>query len=187
MERIKLTPEEEVCYDQIASFNIHSNTFQNSDYHQTMLHCSKLTKSILKRKAIPKHRLDYFYDASYNQGHSNKSKFEEFKRNAGTPEEVYSHQDFLKYLSYFLHGSQLSNEFKLPFQKIRDSTYDSDLSEESRAFLRSYFKREYKQTSSDKKIFAEEVFKFCLDIGLELHNASNVRFRIMDFQINRSR
>ena len=179
MQRIVLTPEEYSNYNLIPSFDESELDFDLHDYNLVMSACKRLTESLLARNAIPENRIEYFTNPAYRFGHGNKSRYYYFQQNLGEGQSVIEHQSFIKYLDYFIHGSKLTQELKNQLDRIRDNNYDSDVYEEARLTLRSFYKS-YIQKGK-KSDFAEEVFKHCLDIGMSLHNAGNVRSVVMSF------
>lgn len=178
MERVELTPREAEYADQIASYDVGSFEFNECDYGRTMKACKKLTESLLKRDVIPQHRIKYFTNAEYNLGRGNKSRkyyFEEILNGKG---DILEHQDFLKYLDYFINGSKLTQEFKEKLQKVKDEcAYDSDFPDESYTIIRAHFRKN--TDNIQKKDFANEVFKLCLDMGLSLYVSSRVQEKLM--------
>ena len=65
-----------------------------------------LMELLRKRKAIPKHRLQWFTDPECNIGGHGKSYLEAFERNMQGG-DVRMHGGFLKHLHYFIYGPDL--------------------------------------------------------------------------------
>lgn len=185
MKRVELTIQEAQYASQIASYDISSVEFKESNHRLTMRACRSLTESLLERGGVPRHRVEYFINPEYNLGRGNKSRkyyFEEGLRGGG---DIFDHQDFLKYLDYFINGSKLSSDFKEKIQEVQDKcSYDSDFPDESYRMIKYHFDQNVE--NMHKKDFANEVFKLCLDMGFSLYISSRVQDKVMKMP-NRNR
>jgi len=76
-----------------------------------------LSLSLLKRKAIPQIRVDYFVRPELNFG-SGKSRKQVFEDNGTAGENIYRHPHFLAYLWYFINGPKLPQSTIDGFIKI---------------------------------------------------------------------
>lgn len=178
MERVKLNTQESLFADQIVSYDIHSAEFKECDHVVTMQACKYLTESLLDGGAISQHRIEYFINPEYFLGRGNKARKDYFEERLGSGSNVLEHQDFLKYLDYFINGSKLSEGFKRNLERLKkDCSYDSDFPKESQNLIRSQFKNNIEGLS--KADFADEVFNICLDLGLSLYISSRVQANTM--------
>ncbi|WP_421871936.1 hypothetical protein [Nitratireductor rhodophyticola] len=138
-----------------------------------------LTKSLLTRKAVPDARLRYFTDPDYRTGRMKGSRFDIFKRNGNDFEETIRHNHFLKYLRYFVYGSELPEPFLSEFgEAVADcgdyiSSGDAyDLSRKARAM--------YRRSGLEREWAADEFFKLAIDLGMSASHAMTIRKAIID-------
>lgn len=136
----------------------------------------RLTESLLRRKAIPTVRLDFFAKPKMNVGGHGKSRAEVFERNGTHGKEAFRHPHFAQYLRYFIFGPDLPEVTIAGFQKIVDDGLGTSgmVLEQLAAFVRS----EIRQKRLDRRQAAEEFFKLAHEIGRP-DLAENVRSAAM--------
>jgi hypothetical protein len=133
---------------------------------------AKLIKLLLKRNAIPQHRLDYFTDPEYNIG-TKMSRQAVFERNGTRGDEILEHPHFLKYLRYFIYGANLPTPTVEGFCRIVRA--DRGTSGEVLSQLHSFARREIRDRKLPRGEAAEEFYKLALDCGLDVDRAKGVR------------
>lgn len=163
MSKIKLTEEEKVLYDSAQNCNIHNSYVEN----QTALKSSRLlTKLLLERIAIPENRLKYFTDRAYQFGRVKRSRKEIFESNGTKGESIFEHPHFLKYLTFFIEGANVSQDIYEFAKTIKETNQFQD---EAISEIFEYIKqRNYvpKELKAQNK-FADEIFKLVVDLGFE--------------------
>ena len=169
---INLTPQEKALCDELGSFEI--NLDENYETRISKLEkCFALTESLFQRYAIPERRLLYFFNPEYNLSNPKKSHKNIFESNGTIGAAIYRHPHFLKYLKYFIYGADLPEETKnILHKKYESCTFDDDFVEV--AYL--HLKPLHAQLSAEEKTkFKEEVFKFCIDLGVDLRYSKNLK------------
>src|SRR5260370_25677021 len=71
---------------------------------------SDLMASLIKRNAIPNHRVQYFTNPDYHFGSTKGAYKDVFERNGTKGREIFEHPHFLKFLRYFLFGASLPED-----------------------------------------------------------------------------
>ncbi|TGP88919.1 MULTISPECIES: hypothetical protein [unclassified Mesorhizobium] len=103
--KIELTADEESLAEKLefdpGKVRDHEDWKRNSEL------AAQLAHSILKRKAVPDHRLRYFTDPDYHPGGRNKSRRDNWVANGNSYEDILRHNNFLPYLRYFIHGPNI--------------------------------------------------------------------------------
>lgn len=167
IEKIKLTEEEQVFWDQIS---FESDSYQPSldQIRNSIKPAYELSKSLLIRKAIPLIRGKYFTAPEYNIKGRGKSREKVFELNGTKGEEILKHPHFHKYLQYFILGPALSLEVIQEFDSLVTTSSD----QESFCILARNQVRQYLLDS--KKVF-EEYFKLCLELNLDIDMAKEIR------------
>lgn len=141
--------EQEVHWDDPDSMNLEA--------------MGQLTESLLRRKAVPSVRLDYFTKPEMNIGGHGKSRAEVFEGNGTKGKEIFRHGNFARYLRYFIYGPDLPGDTIQGFQKIIDDdlgTYGMVLDQ-----LTSFVRNEVRRKRLDRHDAAEEFFKLAHEIG----------------------
>lgn len=135
----------------------------------------ELTSSLLNRKAIPEHRIQWFTDREHNIGGHNSSRQEDFERNAnGTDIRLRVH--FLPYLRYFIFGPQLPNAVIVRFGEAARKcgmVTSGDIRP-----LGDLAKRMTREFNLDRDCAAEEFYKLVLEQGMASCEARSIRDRI---------
>ena len=132
-----------------------------------------LLKSLGERGAIPKVRQKYWNDPDYNAGRVKASHRGVFERKGRTGQEIYTHPHFLPYLRYFLFGADLPDVVIAKFEEKvgnPDDVTSSDILP-----INGCARDLARQHQLERAHAAEEFFKLCLDIGLDLGTATSVR------------
>jgi hypothetical protein len=144
----------------------------------------QLVGSMLARKAIPTQRLRYFSDAEFNIGGRGRSRQEQFMRNVRDHEAMLRHGHFLKYLHYFIYGPRLDASVIRSFsQAVAEcgSITSGDigpLAATARQLVRTH--------RLNAKEAAEEFFKLCLDLGMEVYDAASIRTAVLQVRVRRN-
>lgn len=137
---------------------------------------SQLTNSLIDRDAIPLERIKYFTEPEYNLSEPRKSRRDAFMQRSGDFETMIRHQDFLKYLHYFIHGAKLPLQLLTSFSNtVKDcglitSGDIATLSSSAKQLVRSY--------KLEPRLCADEFFKLCLDLDLSYFDAASIRTSI---------
>jgi hypothetical protein len=166
---ILLTPEEQVLLEQIS--------FDHDLSHERLeLSCNAaepLARSLLKRGAIPKVRLQYFTDPEFNVGGRGKSRKDVFERNGTKGDAILGHGNFLKYLKYFIYGPDLSPSTIAGFRKIVDDDFGTSgmVMDQLRKFARA----EMRQVEKGQRYrVPEEFFKLAIESSLNVDEAASI-------------
>ncbi|MGY4157880.1 hypothetical protein ACVINW_003722 [Bradyrhizobium sp. USDA 4461] len=132
-----------------------------------------LMKSLVDRRAIPQHRVDFFTDASYKPGRPRGSRQSLFERNGTRGEEIFEHPHFKPYLRYFLNGCELPSTAISEFEReVGNPEWVSgsdgiDLAKKAIAICRRH--------RIPRHEAAEEFFKLALDMGIRLCQANTIQ------------
>jgi hypothetical protein len=138
-----------------------------------------LIDRLKKRKAIPKHRIQWFTDPECNIGGHGKSYLEAFEYNMQGG-DVRTHPHFLKHLQYFIYGPDLPEAAMESFVadvKARGMITSGEvipISKNAKALA-----RDHGRTSKQD---AEEFFKLALECGLSVSVATMVRKHVMSIR-----
>lgn len=175
MNRIKLETNENALYQIVKGFN-HKSDFNEI---QQILHASEqLTKMLLERQAIPKNRLNYFTKVDYQTGRTKKSRKEIFKMNNKKGKAISGHPNFIKYLEYFIEGTNLATFIKnKAFEIFEGNHYTDDAAEQLFSFLKS--QKIIPNDNFERHKFAEEIFKLVIDLDCDLEDAKRIRSRVI--------
>ena len=123
----------------------------------------QLAESLIRRKAVPKARLDYFIAPEMNVGGHGKSRKEVFEKN-GTPGlEILRHPHFMAYLRYFIYGPDLPETTIRGFCQIVEE--DAGTSGMLLDQVKSYVRKEVRDRGLSPSHAAEEFFKLANEIG----------------------
>lgn len=110
---IELTVQERKLFDEIRF-----NSTRHEELRHSMMPMVALSKSLLKRDAIPKVRLLYFTDPERNHGGRGESRQNVFERNGTSGSEILAHPHFMKYLHYFACGPDLPPAVIAEFKEV---------------------------------------------------------------------
>lgn len=156
--QIELTDEEQEIVGQIELDQMkvrdHEQWKTNSEL------AFNLITSLLKRKAVPDHRLRYFTDPTYNRGDHGKSRKDRFLANSKTIDTMFRHNNFLAYIRYFIYGPNLPASLIASFAETVKGCGDVTsgdtelLRKEARALARRY---------GFNRADAEEFYKMALE------------------------
>lgn len=173
---IDLTPSEsalleELQLDASALPDDHTIVLRNGE-----LACD-LTKSLIARDALPKHRTRYFTDPEFNPGGRGRARIDGFIRNGRHGNEILKHPHFLKYLSYFLYGAVLPKAVIDGFYK---RVQECGLVTSSDVVpLGTFARTQARANRLNGKVAAEEFYKLALDCGLSGGYAASIRDSVM--------
>lgn len=124
-----------------------------------------LMQSLLDRNAIPKVRIKYFTQPEYNLTTSRKSRQQVFEHNGKSGSRIFEDPAFLKYLKYFIYGADLPWELKVDLQAAKTNAYyENEFVDDACSLV----ERHRPSIALEDQVLAEEVFKYTLDIGVEL-------------------
>lgn len=124
-----------------------------------------LMQRLLDRNAIPKIRIKYFTQSEYYLPASRKSRQQVFEHNGKSGSRIFEDPAFLKYLKYFIYGAELPWELKVDLQAAKSNAYYEDEFVEDACSIAKVHRRLF---LGDENLYAEEIFKHALDIGVEL-------------------
>ncbi|MBD2703419.1 tetratricopeptide repeat protein [Spirosoma sp. BT702] len=179
MNKIELTAEEVKWAKALGSFEISLD----EDYELRIAKLNTaalLARSLLNRKAIPETRLNYFTKPEYNLSNTRRSHEAIFESNGTKGEEIFSHPHFLPYLRYFIYGAALPSSLKADLAALKmDHSYDDDFVEYAVPIIKKYCKD---INGGVRNSFAEEVFKVCLDLNLQMAYATQLRNKTMSWR-----
>lgn len=140
----------------------------------------RLTRKLVERGAIPEHRLRYFTDPDYYHGGHGKSRKDVFESNGTSGDDIIRHGSFLKYLRYFVNGAELPHSAMQSFKSAVvdcDSITSGDVSTLSTTACQ--LTRIHGLTPKET---AEEFFKLCLDLGIDMSYASVIRSSVQQLK-----
>lgn len=137
----------------------------------------RLVESLGRRDAIPEPRRRYWADPEYNTGRGTRSRKGVFERNGCKGKDIYRNAGFLPYLRYFLFGADLDEkiikEFEHQVEDLEPIT-SGDINP-----ICACARRLTQEHRLERKTAAEEFFKLCLDMDLDVHTAAAVRDTVM--------
>jgi hypothetical protein len=173
-EKIKLTSEEEILFDQI-NFDPQQTGLGGTFHdvlHKSCAAAKPLALSLLKRNAVPQVRKDYFTDARYSIG-TKMSRMAVFESNGTTGEEIFEHGSFLKYLRYWIFGPVLPKETIEGFCEILNNEIGTSGMELNRRH--KYVRDQTRSHALRKHEAAEEFYKLAIEIGLDQDTSRGIR------------
>ena len=137
----------------------------------------RLVESLHQRNAIPEPRRRYWKDPAYNIGGNGKSRKGVFEGNGCRGTNIYRHPGFLRHLQYFLYGADLNDQIVKEFD---DQIEDLEpLTSGDLEPIRARARRLTREHRLERKSAAEEFFKLCIDLGLDMSTARAVRDTVM--------
>lgn len=161
--KIDLTEAEHLLVDRIT---FDPPTFDHEASARNAVLIPKLMDMLISRKAIPKHREQYFLDPEYNTGRTKGSHKDMFVRNRTTGREIFEHYSFLKFLKYILYGADLPDGAVQEFCSFV-KRYEPIGSDDASDLLR-LAKELANKYSIEPSEASEEFFKLALDCGVAL-------------------
>ena len=170
-QSISLTDEEKEYLAQI-SFYVPYGDLSQECIQSSSSAAEALTRSLLKRQAIPETRLHYFSDAKL-QIRVKKSPMQMYKERGFDFEEIFRHQGFFKFLRYFIYGPDLpSSVIENFWQRVNSEEYisGSDLPE-----LKSIARSAVRQNNLEPRKACEEFYKLALECKLTIDQARYIR------------
>ncbi len=171
-EIITLDPEEQKLFELI-DFEV-SGVRERETLRISCMAAAELTRSLLKRGAIPKIRLQYFTEPELNIGNRKKSVMQVFEANGTKGDAIFTHPHFLKYLKYFIFGPDLPAIVITQFRQVVSD--DMGTSGMILNQLRQFARAETRRLLLEKRREAvEEFFKLALECGLDVSTARSIR------------
>jgi hypothetical protein len=135
----------------------------------------ELTLSLLNRKAVPDHRVQWFTAPEHNIGGHKSSRKENLERNANGG-DVLSHVHFLPYLRYFIFGPQLPS---VVIDRFGDAVRECGMVTSGDIIpLGDPAKRLTRDYRVDKHDAAEEFYKLALEHRMVDYQARSIRDRV---------
>ncbi len=131
---------------------------------------SKLTKLLLKRKAVPGIRVKWFTDAELNPGSHDWSRKEIFERNGTRGDAIFAHPHFISYLWYFIHGARLPAKTIAGYCKILNEEMLTSGGMLTR--LRAFVREQVRAERLGKREAAAEFYKLAIETGQGFDAAS---------------
>lgn len=131
----------------------------------------KLTKSLLKRNAIPEIRLRLFSDPDLAETRSKSSK-QRFESNGLAGDAIFRHPHFVKYLHYFINGPELPAVAIEGFCKILNDDLGTSgmLLDQLCKFVRSCIR----DNDLDRTSAATEFYRLAVELDIE-HDPRTIR------------
>lgn len=168
--KIELTDHEQVLLGELR-FNILG--MGSDEVRRNGEIAAELVHSVIRRGAVPEHRVRYFTDRDYNLGPKKCSRQEVFEGNGRRGDDILKHPNFLPYLRYFLFGAHLSERVIAEFSSaVREcgSVTSSDV-----VPLGAQARHLARQEGLSPERSREEFFKLALDCGIDLGSATSIR------------
>ena len=144
---------------------------------------AQLTNSLLNRKAIPDQRLSYFSDPEFNVGGRGSSRRDSFIKHGHDDDSAMRHGHFLKFLRYFIYGSDLPNPVLQAFAQAVEGC--GSITSGDIAPLGSTARQLARTHRLVPKAAADEFFKLCLDLGLAPSDAASIRSSVLQLKPGR--
>jgi hypothetical protein len=166
--KIKLNSKESKWYAHILTHNR-----ENSEWLPIANQMDQLFKSLFKRNAIPKIRLDIFQDASLAEKRK-KSILQHFQNNGISVQSVAQQPHFLKYLKYFIEGPDLPQNVIKRLCKIADEESWMDAVECNEVILKSV-KACMREFGLNRQQAPSEFFRLANEIGFSLEDSKAIR------------
>lgn len=170
--RIELNSEEEALLARITfDLPYHAPEFFEI-LTESCAAASQLAQLLLERRAVPRIRVEYFTNPSFNIGLS-RSRKRVFEDNGTRGKDILSHGNFLPYLRYFIFGPALPQTIMDDFHRIAQSN-PLDPSDDVE-ILRRLARSTTREMGAERRKTHEEFFKLSLECGLPLHYARLIR------------
>jgi hypothetical protein len=164
--RIELTGHEQALYKKAQNIE--------HDYESGSEAMANLYSILKEKDAIPKERLNWFVNSEWNIG-TKKSRLQIFESNGTSKENITKHPHFLKHFQYFIEGADLPKKLlDYAYAKRTDTLFDDEWCKEV-----LFEVKQNKPIQSDRKKFAEEIFKLCADLNINIEEAKSLRQSIL--------
>jgi hypothetical protein len=168
---IALTADEQELLDKIT-FEVRMST-PHEERLENFDRAGDLTERLLKRDAIPQHRLDWFTEPEYNISGRGSSREQIFRRNAAPDTDIFRHPHFLRYLRYCIFGPDLPARLMSDFQD--EVAACGSITSGDILPLASLARQQVRTHRLDAKRTSEEYFKLALEVGLDAEQARTIR------------
>ena len=132
-----------------------------------------LTKSLIRRHAIPEVRVQWFTSPDYNIGGHGKSRQRIFERNGVRREGIFRDPNFVRYLRYFIYGPDLPVSVVQSFEA--EVARCGRVSPRDVIPLGKYARQQARDLDLDPSVAAEEFFKLALECELDVSEAGSIR------------
>lgn len=172
---IDLTDDERNLLGQIT-FDLNLESHDPEDFTRNSEGVAQLITMLLKRRAIPEHRLKYFTDPDYQKSRIKGAHRDLFRRNGNNDEQILRHPHFLKYARYFVCGPDLPGAL---MQEFRDAARRcGHVSPGGAVDLANLARRQVRAFDLAPHDAAEEYFKLALDSGIWMSHAFHIADRV---------
>jgi len=108
IEVVKLNKKEQALFDGIC-WDL-DELSRKDDAVDHLERLGQLAESLLRRKAIPQHRVDYFFEPGMALGLYGKSPRQVFENNGTRGADILRHPHFMHHLRYFIFGPDLPKD-----------------------------------------------------------------------------
>lgn len=168
-------------HEQALVARIDFESYSRESYLTNQEPILALLRSLSDRNAIPEQRLKYWNDPEYNTGSRYTSRKGTFERKGVEGDEIYKHPHFLKYLRYFLYGTDLPDELIDRFKNSCEERVVNFSHVTSSDILpicknaRTVARIAIRKYRLERHHVTEEFFRLCLDMGLHVSDARVVR------------
>lgn len=176
MFKIDLSPDEEEMFSKVQVF---SADLPFEKIQVILEEQAKLFDCLKDRDAIPKHRRSWFVDANYSTNGRGISRKELFVKNGTKGRDILIHSSFNSYLIYFVCGPNLTLALMYDFKEFVDRL--GSLSSGDYASIASEARRLVRAHGCSKQA-PDEIFKLCLEVGIEPSHAKSIRSSIVQMK-----
>jgi hypothetical protein len=156
VEEVKLNKKEQKLFAEIE-WDIEATIRGDGSPRANLDKIGRLAESLLKRKAIPRIRVDMLVKPELNPGGRGKSVKDIFARNGNSAREMFRHGHFVPWLRYFIYGPDLPKTSIEGFRKVIDD--DSGLTIHFMERLQKYVRNEIRQRRLDRRDAAEQFYR----------------------------
>lgn len=174
IKEIELTREETKLYKDLIEQSDISGSWLKNNLADTMMN---LFVMIQKRDVIPEIRMKVFTDPEYSE-HRNISPKQVFEKNGQYGSDLLRHPDFLKYLTYFIFGPDLPNNFIIEFcdNVEKDNLFGPEVTDD---FLKK-LRKNVNEFNLSKQQRSTEIFRLALEIGFNKEDSMIIRKHAMN-------
>ncbi len=162
IQTVKMNKKEQALFNAIC-WNL--DELGRKDYEgrvDSLEKMGQLAESLLKRKAIPRVRVEWFVDPKINAGGYGKSRKQVFEKNGTSGKEIFRHPHFMEYLRYFIYGPDLPKQTISGFCKIIED--EAGTSGMVLKQIKAFVRKEVREGLTPGHA-AEEFFKLAHEIG----------------------
>ncbi|AGA26028.1 hypothetical protein [Singulisphaera acidiphila] len=159
---VQLLDGEQALYDSI----IWNMGLLMDQEHETRIRnferVGELAESLLTRRAVPQHRIDYFFEPELNIGGYGKSRKDAFERNGVEGFAILRDPGFMEILRYFIHGPELPPLITAGFCRIAEE--DEGTTGEVLGQITAYARRVARTNRTWQSSLADKLFMLALEV-----------------------